>query len=208
MLRKDQKHKLGWRILCEYDAPGDLSRIITESLQGGELFDLLPVDYQEKHLQVLALIERLLRDDDLTADEREWVERATRTSVSSLREQLGSPTPSSPEEEQPTDKADATSGEETKPSTVVTTLVGAKGLEAGHVFVVGVINGHFPANNAHPTDTEVCQFIVALTRARKRVFVVSAKNYAGTWVDPGVFVDWLGPLIDKTIVDKNYPFVP
>jgi UvrD-like helicase C-terminal domain len=206
MLRKDHRHRLGWRILCEYDTPGDLSRIITESIQGGELFDLLPPAYRQKHLQVVALIERLLRDDDLTADERERVERATGTSVSLLREQLGSPARSSTEEEQPTAKVEATLPEETKPSMVVTTLVGAKGLEAGHVFVVGVINGHFPANNLHPTDTEVCQFIVALTRARKRVFLVSARNYAGTWVDTGVFVDWVGPLVDKAIVGKNYPF--
>ena len=31
---------------------------------------------------------------------------------------------------------------------------------------------------------------------------------SGELVDTGVFADWLGPLVDKAIVDTNYPFVP
>jgi superfamily I DNA/RNA helicase len=87
---------------------------------------------------------------------------------------------------------------------VVTTLVGAKGLEAGHVFVAGVIDGHFPRFNDDPTDVEVCEFLVALTRARKKVHVISARNYAGTWVRDSAFIGWLGKMLDRIEVDKEY----
>jgi superfamily I DNA/RNA helicase len=208
LLLKDRKLKLGWRILCDYDDPGDLARILTKVFEsGGELLDLLSAEYREKHLTILALLERLVGADDLTPDERELIERATHTSESALRERLKPPSSPSTDAQQAEDEAtELPSHEPAEPSLVVTTLVGAKGLEAGHVFVVGVIDGHFPSDNAHPTDTEICEFIVALTRARKRVFVVSVRNYAGTWVDGGVFVEWLGSLVDKEVVDKNYPF--
>ena len=207
MLIRDRRHRLGWRILCEYDDPGDLAHILTMAFQGGELFDLLPLEYREKHLQAIELIEKLSGGDDLTEDEREWLEGVVGTSESAVRERIGSPSSPSTEAQQNANEAPEPPADDSdEPSAVVTTLVGAKGLEAGHVFVVGVIGGHFPSDNAHPTDTEVCQFIVALTRARKRVFVVSARNYAGKWVDGGVFIDWLGPLVDKEVVDKNFPF--
>jgi superfamily I DNA/RNA helicase len=206
MLLGDSRHRLGWRILCEYDVPVDLGHALRESFQGGELFDLLPPEYQERHLGVLALIERLLRGEELTAQERDELERATRVTEEVLREQLGASPSASEEPPETIEETEPSTPDTSEPSIVVTTLVGAKGLEAGHVFVAGLIGGHFPKDNAHPTETEVCQFMVALTRARKRVFVISARNYAGKWVDEGVFIDWLGQLAEKEVVDKDYPF--
>jgi len=45
--------------------------------------------------------------------------------------------------------------------------MGAKGLQASHVYIVGVNESHFPAENNAPNEAEVCQLLVALTRARK-----------------------------------------
>jgi len=58
----------------------------------------------------------------------------------------------------------------------LTTYLGAKGLSANHVFVLGLENGILPQNPRNITDTEVCQFIVLLTRARKSLNILSVNK--------------------------------
>jgi superfamily I DNA/RNA helicase len=69
---------------------------------------------------------------------------------------------------------DELGGDETDgPSVVCTTLVGAKGLSAEHVFIVGMNNGVFPKDPAAVTDDEVCKLIVGLSRTRKVCHLIS-----------------------------------
>jgi superfamily I DNA/RNA helicase len=88
----------------------------------------------------------------------------------------------------------------------VTTLESAKGLQAGHVFVVGVNDGHFPRSNARPTDHEVCCMLVAMTRATKCCHVISCGRPFGsaTWTAPGVFIRWLDGLTERVEVNAEY----
>jgi superfamily I DNA/RNA helicase len=65
-----------------------------------------------------------------------------------------------------------------RPNVKFTTFLGAKGLSARHVFVVGLNNGEFPENAKAPTDAEICQFIVALTRAKSSCSLVSNNRYS------------------------------
>lgn len=55
----------------------------------------------------------------------------------------------------------------------LTTYLGAKGLSANHVFVLGLENGIFPEDPNEISDDEACQFIVLLTRARKSLRILS-----------------------------------
>jgi superfamily I DNA/RNA helicase len=55
----------------------------------------------------------------------------------------------------------------------LTTYLGAKGLSANHVFVLGLENGIFPKDPNNISDDEACQFIVLLTRARKSLRILS-----------------------------------
>lgn len=55
----------------------------------------------------------------------------------------------------------------------LTTYLGAKGLSANHVFVLGLENGIFPKNSNNIFDDEACQFIVLLTRARRSLRILS-----------------------------------
>jgi superfamily I DNA/RNA helicase len=68
--------------------------------------------------------------------------------------------------------------EEKRPKIKFTTFLGAKGLSARHVFVIGMNNGEFPENPKSPTDAEACQFIVALTRAKSSCSLISHKFYS------------------------------
>ena len=56
----------------------------------------------------------------------------------------------------------------TKPYILLSTYVGAKGLSGGHVFILGMHEGGLPNDNHNITDIEISQFIVALTRSRKK----------------------------------------
>lgn len=55
----------------------------------------------------------------------------------------------------------------------LTTYLGAKGLSANHVFVLGLENGIFPKDPINISDDETCQFIVLLTRARRSLRILS-----------------------------------
>lgn len=65
-------------------------------------------------------------------------------------------------------------------------------------------NGHFPQNNDAPTDAEVCQLLVALTRARESCTIVSVGNFGGKWLEDSVFKTWLQPFLEERKVDKQY----
>ena len=72
----------------------------------------------------------------------------------------------------------ANAPEESRPKIKFTTFLGAKGLSARHVFVIGMNDGEFPENPKALTDAEACQFIVALTRAKSSCSLISNKLYS------------------------------
>jgi hypothetical protein len=65
-------------------------------------------------------------------------------------------------------------------------------------------HGHFRTSNQHPSEAEVCELLVALTRARQKCTLVSVRNFGGEWLDDSVFIEWLEPLLDPVTVDKAY----
>lgn len=92
------------------------------------------------------------------------------------------------------------------PTVLCTSLFGSKGLSAEHVFLVGMNVGHFP-RNAEPTDEEVMQMIVAITRTRRCCHLVSCCNLGGSWLKESTFIPWIGDLIQRRTVNKQW-FVP
>jgi superfamily I DNA/RNA helicase len=64
------------------------------------------------------------------------------------------------------------------PKVKFVTFLGAKGLSARHVFVIGMNNGEFPAAPKVPTDPEICQLIVAITRAKHSCTLISNTWYS------------------------------
>ena len=101
------------------------------------------------------------------------------------------------------DREDESEGEgpsDDEPSIVCTSLVGAKGLSAGHVFIVGCCNGHFPRDPYEITDNEVCSFLVGLSRTRKECHLVSCRFLGQEQLSPSAFVDWIEPhLVERTV---------
>ena len=68
-----------------------------------------------------------------------------------------------------------------------------------------MMNGHFPQNPANPTDDEICEFVVALSRTRKACHLVSAKIFASPPpLRPSVFLAWVAGRTTVVTVDKAY----
>jgi superfamily I DNA/RNA helicase len=54
----------------------------------------------------------------------------------------------------------------------VCNILNSKGLGADVVFLIGFDQGKFPSKN-DPTDSEIYQMLVAITRAKKRIYLIN-----------------------------------
>lgn len=77
------------------------------------------------------------------------------------------------------------------PSIRVTSFEGAKGLSAQHVFMAGLHVGDLPRRAGSIQDIEICKFLVGLTRTRKKCYLIHTQNFAGKWMEPSPFIDWI-----------------
>ena len=163
----------------------------------------MPEEYRERHRRPAALLEQLLNGEDLTVGETVELETATDMTMEQIRAALGT----DPEEEgeeggQGYEEAEAA---DEGPTIVCTSQVGAKGLSAEHVFIVGMVNGDIPRDPNNVTDDEVCQLIVGLSRTRKACHLVSAGNWLGAWKKESAFFNWLGDIaIERREINKEY----
>jgi superfamily I DNA/RNA helicase len=69
----------------------------------------------------------------------------------------------------------------------LTTIQGSKGLAEDYVFITSCDDQYLAKESDAITDHEICSFLVALTRARKKVFLVSSQKK-----DP-TFLTWIAP---------------
>jgi superfamily I DNA/RNA helicase len=95
-------------------------------------------------------------------------------------------------------------GGNAEPSVVCTSLVGAKGLSASYVFIVGFNNGHLPRDGANVTDEEVCCFLVALSRTRKACHLVSCQRFGNIQLEPSTFADWIRAHVENRTINAAY----
>jgi superfamily I DNA/RNA helicase len=195
-LTADPSSRLGWRILLYRHPTVDTNDILNQALiNGEELEALLPEDFRRDHLALVALLKRFQNSDDLSPSELTSLETAVDISPQKLREILGM---------NDVQTAEDSGVDQSTPSVVVTSLVGAKGLQACHVFVVGMNDGHFPHSNNAITDDEVCSLLVALTRATKSCTLVSCNRFGTEQPRKSEFVSWLAPHLSYVYVDKAY----
>jgi superfamily I DNA/RNA helicase len=202
-LALDPKSRLGWRILIHAAPFGDWPGAVLPGIRDGEeISDALPDDYRERHLGIAETV-ALLRDNEKPSDDQAGaLEEALGRSVEEVRLALGaaedddkgagaSPAPEA------VDSAD--------PSIICTTLLGAKGLSAGYVFIVGFNDGDFPREPGDPSDDEICKLIVALSRTRKECQVVSCGRFGLKYgIRPSSFLSWLDVQVDERSVNKEY----
>lgn len=144
------------------------------------------------------IIEVALRDDrDLVDLLPEPYREGHLRAALALEEQLNDS-----EDEQVEGESDI---DEDGPSILCTSLVGAKGLSAEHVFITSFVNGEFPHDPRNVEDTEICELIVGLSRTRKACHLISCGRWAGQQFRPSVFLRWLdGVPVETVRVSKDY----
>jgi superfamily I DNA/RNA helicase len=193
-LLHDPSSRLGWRILLFVHRPAGWEEWVRRALESDEeLVDLIDEEFRQRHLDIAELLGRLKNGEDLDQTELELLTKEVGLSLSELLVKLDLAPPPEDEEEV-----------EDQPSVIITSLVGAKGLQAEHVFVVGMNEGHFPKINRAVTDEEVCCLLVALTRAKQSCTLVSCGRFGRDQVTPSVFLTWLNAFTRAVRVDSTY----
>jgi len=182
LLLEREDSNLGWRVLagCEL-APADLEFVLAATHDRTQFYSLLPEEFIHKHTSVL----EILRAQELGESEANRIaELLGDESEGVLNRFLPSQQPEVPEP----DLAHLT--------ILLSSFEGCKGLSAGHVFIVGLNEGGMPRPDTESKlpDIECCKFIVALTRSRKSLFLLSNKwDYApsGPGRLPSIFVQMI-----------------
>jgi len=199
ILLRDISSNLGWRIILS-DQPKLLRKIIGKAKsQNVALKDLIAESVKDEIEQRVKLLQGLV-DGDSAIRESE---------VKSLETFFGLPSEELKSYVLYKDDEDGAEVElnAQKPVIKLTSFNGSKGLSGAHVFVIGLEEASIPKNKGKPTDTEICQFVIALTRTRLQCHLISTSLVMGfrNWKNRSEFVDWIpSRLLSSVRVDKNF----
>jgi superfamily I DNA/RNA helicase len=189
-LGRDEQSRLGWRIIINCFPFDGWEEVVREALTDEtEVADLVPAEYKAEHLRIAQLIRRLWDGEEVSELEQGELAIILGRDAQQLRLELGHE-PDADEGEEGEDEDDL-AHDATEPSIVCTSLVGAKGLSAAYVFVVGFNNGHFPRNPDAVSDGDVCSFLVALSRTRTECQLVSCRRLGQEELAPSRFLQWI-----------------
>lgn len=162
-LLRDRKSNLGWRILAGlFFEEREQKRIVKDSETCAEIPKLLDAKFVANHLHAIELVRAIRSGEQALADVQAKLKSIVVAHFDEIIAHFSTPADA---EEVVIDK--------TKPTILLTSFKGCKGLSAGHVFIVGVHNGSMPRDASAIKDVEISQFIVALTRTRKQCHIVS-----------------------------------
>jgi superfamily I DNA/RNA helicase len=190
LLLRDERSNLGWRILIElFCDEKEQRRCVLASEDGTPMVDIVDSRFMDGHLRALDIARGFRSGEALSGELESELKRI-------VGDQLEDLVSAFTKSEDPA----AMEIDTTRPTILLTSFKGCKGLSAGHVFIVGANNGSIPTDAENVADIEVSHFIVALTRTRKQCHVVSnrwlysPKDKDGRWsssFDRSVFVSWI-----------------
>jgi superfamily I DNA/RNA helicase len=165
----------------------DASEFIRSSIADEcSLRGVLPEDYVRRHLDAADAVVSALLGEPIEAD---VAAKVLETAGRSLEEIISD--------------ADEVLPKAESAGVLCTSFAGCKGLSAHHVFIVGMNDGHFPRKRGEITDDEICQLLVALSRARKSCTLVSTGRFGIELLRPSVFIEWLEGLLDPYRFSKD-----
>ncbi|KAF5435707.1 Superfamily I DNA or RNA helicase [Candidatus Methanophagaceae archaeon] len=188
ILLKDRESNLGWRIIFEFDKVENMNDIIgmTNTDDHVDIVEQLPEGYRCEHEKVIDLLNHL-KENTASIEEQNELKKIMGLDLNEIKSRLEIEEEGENDEFQDTDPQ-----ERGQPSIKLTTFQGCKGLSGGFVFIVGLNDGTMPVKPYSPTDNEVCQFIVALTRARKKCYLISNRGFGKEYgLSPSKFIDWI-----------------
>ena len=189
ILLRDDGSNLGWRILSTfYFKSKEIKTFIEESEKGSKLLDILDKEFIQQQKRVIEIISIIKTGEGFTEELKDELKEIVKDFYDQIVECY------SPKEKEEEEKP-----EKTKPSILLSSFVGCKGLSAGYVMIVGANDGSIPKDPNNISDVEIAQFMVALTRTRKQCHIVSNKWHItpkpnGVYQKPyekSVFLNWI-----------------
>ena len=169
MLIENKKSNLGWRIIASLLlSPEDLNALIKKSAEdlSKKLFELLPADFTKAVLQIAKAVKYILTEKTvspelLAATFRQFGIDPNKISSEYLSEEFYALNPPSGNP--------ALRNIPIK----VTTIQSSKGLAADVVFIANFDDRYFLKDGSNITDQDICNLLVALTRTKKKAFLLS-----------------------------------
>lgn len=212
ILMKDDVSNLGWRIVLECSKYEDLANVIYRSYADNEKLNIcLKTEFKDFHIGIVQLLNKLLAEEELTLKDKQEIESACSRSLDDVKKFLGI------EEEEVVEDGAEVVELDPGPTIKIATINGSKGLSANHVFLVGMNNTTsiarnglkmigFPADGNNPSDNEICQLIVGITRTRKKCHLISNGRFGQIYnMKKSSFIDWIdSERIENVTVNKDY----
>ncbi len=161
ILINDPDSNLGWRIVASIELNGEeLGQILNRTQDFTPIISLLPPDVIERHRTILDLLIKV----SLNFQQNELLKEQLNNNYTDIMKYFF---PEEIEEE--------TEPDFTEPSILLTSFEGCKGLSSCHVFIVGLNRDIVPELNdeGRISDIEVSKFVVAMTRPRKLLYLLS-----------------------------------
>jgi superfamily I DNA/RNA helicase len=187
LLLANPKCNLGWRVVAkELLSEAEFEKIMrsTDGTDAKPIADLVTADVKKDVSQMLKIVGLISKDKDLP-DEDAFAELLKRFDVDVykmakqfLKNELDSRMPSN---SNPAIR---------KTPITATTIQSSKGLAADYVFITHFDDKYFvkDTDKTKISDQDICNFLVALTRARKKVFLISSET-----TKTPAFLDWIEP---------------
>lgn len=185
LLLKDDKCNLGWRILSSFILNEEnLKEAVKKSFSESIEFEKLVEEKKKKEvvdvLKILKNIRKGKKPNEEMSERvfREFGYNPFEITLKKLKEDI--------------DEIMVPEAGYKNAAIRITTLLGAKGLTSDYVFLVN-FDDRFILKKNQITDENICQFIVAITRTKKRLYIYSGEN------KQPIFISWL----NKNFYEEN-----
>jgi superfamily I DNA/RNA helicase len=187
LLLQDSKCNLGWRIVSEEILNKEkFNQILRESYQkkdGGAFHKLIDLESRKYIKFLLSIIRKIKKGKKITKPELKEIIKCLNYDPHEI---------TTHKIQQDMEKTIERKNTHRNIPIKITTIPGSKGLEGDYVFLVNFDERFiFENKGTDITDRVVCNFLVALTRTRKKLFIFSSTNKLPA------FVNWLDKKINE-----------
>jgi superfamily I DNA/RNA helicase len=172
LLIEDNKSNLGWRITTKFlmRAPEWLALLKSSLEEGAKPFrDMIDPEVRTQIKSMLTLLRKIENDEAVDTAALEEICRKVGVNTKDAAKQVL-------KEKSARDSRRAGKPAIRKIPIQSTTIQSSKGLAEDYVFITHFDDQYFLREKAKIGDRDICNFLVALTRARQKVFLISSQK--------------------------------
>jgi hypothetical protein len=179
LLLDDKKNNFGWRLIAKYILQDKLPEYVKESYLQKEqvnFVDLLTNEDKKKVNFLTKIVKKITNNRQINRQESEEIVNyfgydPYEMVIGKIRNDL--------------EKSKFSKTLIRNIPIKLTNIPGSKGLTSDYVFIVNFDDKYILEKGEHITDEVICKFLVAITRAKKRVYIYTSQDSLPT------FVNWI-----------------